>query len=77
MSEPRGAGHARLRTMAGLATIPVVNALDDEEHPCQVLADLLTLRELFGAGASERRVAYVWSYSPRQKTPGLHALHAR
>jgi len=73
MGEP-GAGHARLRTMADLATIPVVNALDDEEHPCQVLADLLTLRELFGADAPARRVAYVWSYSPRQKTPGV--LHS-
>ncbi|MFC9424237.1 ornithine carbamoyltransferase [Streptomyces sp. NPDC056987] len=73
MNEP-GAGHERLRTMAGLATIPVINALDDEEHPCQVLADLLTLRELFGAEAPARRVVYVWSYSPRQKTPGV--LHS-
>ena len=73
MSEP-GAGHERLRTMADLATIPIVNALDDEEHPCQVLADLLTLRELFGADVPARRVVYVWSYSPRQKTPGV--LHS-
>ncbi|MEV6756799.1 ornithine carbamoyltransferase [Streptomyces sp. NPDC051214] len=73
MNEP-GAGHERLRQMADLARIPVINALDDEEHPCQVLADLLTLRELFGADAASRRIAYVWSYSPRQKTPGV--LHS-
>jgi ornithine carbamoyltransferase len=34
--------------LAEWATIPVVNALTDEHHPCQVLADLLTIRELFG-----------------------------
>ncbi|MEU7576579.1 ornithine carbamoyltransferase [Streptomyces sp. NPDC041068] len=73
MRDP-GAGHRRLRTMADLATIPVINALDDEEHPCQVLADLLTLRELYGGDVPARRVVYAWSYSPRQKTPGV--LHS-
>lgn len=33
---------------AGGADIPVVNLLSDEAHPCQVLADLLTLRQIFG-----------------------------
>jgi ornithine carbamoyltransferase len=40
--------HATLVEMAGAATIPVVNALTDAEHPCQALADLLTLRQRFG-----------------------------
>jgi ornithine carbamoyltransferase len=35
----------RLNEMASTATVPVVNALSNEFHPCQVLADLLTLRE--------------------------------
>ena len=37
--------------------IPVVNALSDWEHPCQALADLLTIREL--GGAAGRTLAYV------------------
>ncbi|MGH4034103.1 ornithine carbamoyltransferase [Actinomycetota bacterium Odt1-20B] len=73
MQDP-GAGHRRLRTMAELAAIPVINALDDEEHPCQVLADLLTLRELYGGDLPGQRIVYAWSYSPRQKTPGV--LHS-
>ena len=39
----------RLELLARAATVPVVNALSDFEHPCQALADLLTVREAFGA----------------------------
>jgi ornithine carbamoyltransferase len=35
----------RLEVLAGTASVPVVNALSDFEHPCQCLADLLTVRE--------------------------------
>jgi ornithine carbamoyltransferase len=38
----------RLELLASAATIPVVNALSDFEHPCQCLADLLTVREIKG-----------------------------
>ena len=38
----------RIEAMAGAATIPVINALTDEFHPCQVLADLQTVRERHG-----------------------------
>jgi ornithine carbamoyltransferase len=37
-----------LEEWAATASIPVVNALTDEEHPCQALADVLTIRERFG-----------------------------
>jgi ornithine carbamoyltransferase len=40
--------------------VPVVNLLSDVAHPCQALADLLTLRQVFGADSlTERTVAYV------------------
>jgi ornithine carbamoyltransferase len=40
--------HQVLEQMAAASTRPVVNALTDREHPCQALADLLTLRQRFG-----------------------------
>ncbi|NET55934.1 MAG: ornithine carbamoyltransferase [Symploca sp. SIO2E6] len=39
----------QLETFAVYAQIPVINALTDWEHPCQVLADLLTIQECFGS----------------------------
>jgi ornithine carbamoyltransferase len=48
--------------MARFAEVPVVNALTDSSHPCQLLADLLTVRERFGAdalGRGEIPVAWV------------------
>jgi ornithine carbamoyltransferase len=38
-------GQERIEEMAGLSPVPVVNALTDQFHPCQVLADLQTVRE--------------------------------
>ena len=41
------------------ARVPVINALCDQHHPCQTLADLLTLQELFGEDLSQLKLAYV------------------
>jgi ornithine carbamoyltransferase len=41
-------GHATLTELAAAASVPVVNALSDHEHPCQALADLLALRQHLG-----------------------------
>jgi ornithine carbamoyltransferase len=46
--------HTKLEELAHYADIPVVNALTDSSHPCQVLADLLTVTERFGADALSR-----------------------
>jgi len=40
--------HAEVETFAAVAGVPVVNALTDEAHPLQALADLQTIRERFG-----------------------------
>ena len=44
----RTGAQTRIEEMAAAATVPVVNALTDAFHPCQVLADLQTVRERFG-----------------------------
>lgn len=41
------------------AKVPVINALCDQHHPCQTLADLLTLQELFGDDLANLKLAYV------------------
>ena len=48
----------RLEALAGAATVPVVNALSDFEHPCQALADLLTIEEHLG-GVTGRVLTYL------------------
>lgn len=40
--------HQNLLDMAETATVPIVNALSDDLHPCQILADLVTCHENFG-----------------------------
>jgi ornithine carbamoyltransferase len=50
--------HGTLEAMAGAVDIPVVNLLSDRAHPCQALADYLTLQEAFGA-LEGRRLVYV------------------
>ncbi|MGK7951964.1 MAG: ornithine carbamoyltransferase [Xenococcaceae cyanobacterium] len=47
-----------VRLFAEYAGIPVINALTDLEHPCQILADLLTIEECFGS-LEGKTVAYV------------------
>jgi ornithine carbamoyltransferase len=44
--------------LAAWATVPVINALSDEHHPCQALADVLTIKEARG-GLRGRRLAFV------------------
>lgn len=44
----RTGDHQNLHDMAETATVPIVNALCDDFHPCQILADLLTIKEKKG-----------------------------
>ncbi len=72
-------GDDRIAEVAAGATVPVINALTDSFHPCQLLADLLTVRERCG-GTAGRRLAYVGdaannmaqSYLLAGATAGMH-----
>src|SRR6059036_1762896 len=50
--------HGEVEELARYATIPVINGLTDLSHPCQVLADLFTVREALG-GSDGKRVAWI------------------
>lgn len=52
-------GHDRVEELAKWADIPVINALTDLLHPCQVLTDLLTIREHKGKDLKGLKMAYV------------------
>jgi ornithine carbamoyltransferase len=51
-------GHDRIETLAASSSVPVVNALSDLAHPCQWLADLMTIREHRGEPAGQT-ITYV------------------
>ena len=51
--------HSDVTELARWASIPVINALDDIEHPCQIAADLLTLHERWGGKFKGRRLAFI------------------
>ena len=50
--------HSRLERMAACAAAPVINLLSDDAHPCQAMADLLTIAQCIGLERTER-VAFV------------------
>jgi len=50
--------HAHILELAEYATVPVINALTDYNHPCQILADIFTIREARGH-LEDLKIAYV------------------
>jgi len=50
--------HEHIEEFARWSSVPVINGLSDREHPCQIIADLMTIREHFGT-LSGLRVAWV------------------
>jgi ornithine carbamoyltransferase len=54
--------HEDLENLALFASVPVINGLSDDEHPCQVLADLLTLSEMW-AGFAGKELVYIGDWN--------------
>ncbi len=75
----RTSGQERIDELAGASTVPVINTLTDEFHPCQILADLQTVTEYLGSLAG-RTLTYVGdgannmahSYLLGGATAGMH-----
>jgi ornithine carbamoyltransferase len=77
----RTSGQIRIDEMAAASKVPVINALTDEFHPCQILADLLTVRQHRGSTAG-RKLVYLGdgannmahSYLLGGVTAGMHVV---
>ncbi len=64
-----GEGNKYMREIAQWANKPVINMQCDVDHPCQTLADLMTIRELFGDNLKGRKIAVSWAYAPSYAKP--------
>lgn len=51
--------HQHLEQMRSCSDVPVINMLSDRSHPCQALADLMTMRDEFGDDLAGRTLAFV------------------
>ena len=64
-----GEGNTYIREIARWADKPVINMQCDVDHPCQTLADLMTIREKFGNDLRGRKIAISWAYAPSYAKP--------
>lgn len=64
-----GEGNTYMREIAQWADKPVINMQCDVDHPCQTLADLMTIREIFGKDLRGRKIAVSWAYAPSYAKP--------
>ena len=69
--EKYGMARDILNVMAEAAEIPVFNALDDKEHPFQIMADIMTMIEKLGPNWREKKIVMSWAYSERVKSAGV------
>jgi ornithine carbamoyltransferase len=64
-----GTGNAYLEEIAAHADIPLISMQDDVYHPLQAAADLMTMREHFGANLHGLRVVISWAYATSHAKP--------
>lgn len=64
-----GEGQSYMRDVAHWASVPVINMQCDVDHPCQNLADLMTIREEFGKDLKDLKIAVSWAYAPSYVKP--------
>lgn len=64
-----GEGNSYMRQVADAAQRPVFNMQCDIDHPFQVLADLMTIREEFGKNLRGKKIAVSWAYAPSYAKP--------
>jgi ornithine carbamoyltransferase len=64
-----GEGNTYMREIAEWADKPVINMQCDVDHPCQTLADLMTIREIFGKDLRRKKIAVSWAYAPSYAKP--------
>jgi len=64
-----GIGNDYIREMAAHSSIPIFNMQCDIYHPCQILADLMTIQEVFGNDLRGKKICVSWAYAPSYTKP--------
>ncbi len=64
-----GVGNRFMRSVAEISRVPLINLQCDLYHPCQAVADLMTIREKFRDEIRGRRMTVSWTYAPSYVRP--------
>ena len=64
-----GVGNVFMRKVAEISSVPVINMQCDVYHPCQAVADLMTIREKYPGEVRGRKLAVCWTYAPSYVRP--------
>lgn len=64
-----GEGNKYIREVAKHSQVPVINMQCDVYHPCQILADYMTIRERFGYNTRGLKLGVSWTYAPNYVRP--------
>ena len=64
-----GKGHMIVREFAKWSRVPVINMEDDKYHPCQALADVMTMQEKLGSNLKGKKFVMSWAYSGSVEKP--------